>query len=175
MNPYEQMAKRNQAARARAEMASHLMPREKEVLAEKLSKGMQAGDIEPWRLGRFDRDPMDALLGILPHIAEKYGLPRFETLAKSAAESGGFLGTGVSKEEVSERIRRAVEDGRLAVATLSKFDAKPQETLAAIPERIAKSYFIPRPGGETLSKSKDLDTVNLDEFEAAARRAGLWR
>jgi hypothetical protein len=63
MNTYEAMVRRNKARAARAEHASPLTEKEKEDLAWKLQKGMVAGDIEPWRLSRFDRDPSGCLRG----------------------------------------------------------------------------------------------------------------
>jgi hypothetical protein len=53
------------------ELAKDLSAKEREDLAEKLIKAMQQGDIESWRLGCFDRDPLGALEGILPHVVEK--------------------------------------------------------------------------------------------------------
>ena len=162
------------ARTARAEMGQGFTAREKEELGLKLQKAMQQGDVEPWRLSLFDRDPLAAISGISPHVNHTYNFPVFEVLSKSSGNPNGFLHTGMSREEISARLREACERGALHVRALSDFDVKPEQTLRAIPERVAKAFAIPRPGTEPLSKSPRLRDVNINDFVREAKQAGLW-
>src|SRR5712691_3071391 len=110
-----------------------LPPLTREKIAMQLEKAVEDGKLEPKILGFFNTHPVEALAWVPEDIAKSYGLPVLTPKRP------------LSREDVAERIQKAVADGKLEPTLMGAFITNPSLTLSRIPEDIAKSYGIPRP------------------------------
>jgi hypothetical protein len=111
---------------------------------ERVLRAVEAGKIEPAYTTKVHGD-LRWLNSIPLPIRKSYGLPRVDEkgLVKSLGADEDDVAT--TKDEISERLLQAVNDGRLEARVLGAFATRPDETLQMISEDIAKSYGVPRP------------------------------